>query len=462
VQTGPESPSDAPDMQKPPRLTSTPPSLLSVEGILRPWISPSGRQVARNAFYLYVIQFMDYIVPMITVPYLVRVLGPERYGTLGFAQGFIALLSLFVDYGFILSATRRVSVQRNDLPALSRTAASVWAAKLLLALLGGVVTLVVAGTVPRFQGVALLLLLLYGRLLGNVLSPLWLFQGMERMSIITGLNSLNSVVVMVCIFVFIHRPSDYVLLAGIQGVSALLTGLLAWRVAVTLFRLRLPFPSPGDILHVLREGFALFVFTSCVSLYTTANSVILGLLTNDRAVGYYVAAEKLVGAVRGLMSPIAQAAYPRLSKLASESRERALYWGRYVLLVMGGTGAILCAGLLVSAPLITHIFLGPEFGPTVLVMRLLAPLTILVGLSNVFGIQIMLPLGWDKAFTTIIFCAGVLNLALAFTLAPRWEAAGMAGSVLLSELFVTVAMPVYLLFHRVNPFTGAFHAAQPR
>jgi PST family polysaccharide transporter len=405
---------------------------------------------------------MDYLFPLITVPYLVRVLGPERYGTVGFGQGFIALLALFVDYGFALSATRRVSVQRDDIALVSRTASTVWAAKALFATAGLVVLVIAARAVPRLGEITMVLLLLYGRVIGGVLSPLWLFQGFERMHLIAGINLLNGTLLTVCVFTLIHRPSDYVLLAGVQGGSALVTGIVAACAALSAFRLRPALPSRADLARMLREGFPLFVSTSCVSAYTAANSLILGLLASDRTVGYFVAAEKIVGAVRSLTAPIAQATYPRLSKLASESKERALYWSRHVLLVMGGTGGALCAGLLVGAPLITRILLGPQFEPSIAVMRLLAPLALLVGLSNVFGIQIMLPFGRDRAFTWILMSAGVVDLALALLLAPRWGAAGMAGSVLAAETFVTVAMAFYLLYSGLNPFTSTRDAAGPR
>jgi O-antigen/teichoic acid export membrane protein len=435
------------------------PRPLSLDVFLRASTSASGRRVARNAVHLYLLQGLQYALPLVTVPYLVRVLGPERYGTLGFAAGVVALLTLLADYGFALSATRRISVLRDDAAALGRTAAGVWAAKILLALaaLAGLLAAILA--VPRLRAVAPILWLLCGRLAGNVLTPHWLFQGLERMNVLTFVQLAHSVLITACVFGFIREPSDYVLLAGLQGLVALITGALAAGIGAAIVRLRPALPAPAEIRGLLREGFALFLSTSCVSAYTTANSVILGLLTSDVAVGYYVAAEKIVNAVRGLMAPIANATYPRLSRLASESKEKALYWSRYVLLLMGGTGAALGLALVLAAPLVTRIVLGPQFLPSVPVIRILAPLTLLVGLSNVFGIQIMLPFGWDRAFTAILMTAGAVNLALAVALAPAFEAVGMAVAVLSAELYVTLTMAIYLLARHVNPFTGAFHAA---
>jgi PST family polysaccharide transporter len=117
---------------------------------------------------------------------------------------------------------------------------------------------------------------------------------------------------------------------------------------------------------------------------------------------------------------------------------------------MGGIGLLLMGGLLWSAPSISALLLGPKFAQSIIVMRVLAPIIFLVALSNVLGIQLMLPLGEDRAFTLILFGAGLLNIILAIVLAPPFEAVGMAVAVLISEFFVTVAMIAYLCFININ------------
>ena len=132
--------------------------------------------------------------------------------------------------------------------------------------------------------------------------------------------------------------------------------------------------------------------------------------------------------------------------MAAESRDLTLAWGRRMLAVMGGTGFLLMAGVLWGAPFISALLLGPGFTPSIAVMRVLAPIIFLIALSNVLGIQLMLPLGRDKAFTLTLFSAGLLNVVLAVALAPPWKALGMAVAVLISESFVTVTMFAYLYF----------------
>jgi len=377
-----------------------------------------GSTIARNAAALYLIQFANYVVPLIMVPYLVRVLGPAGYGAVAFAQGFINYLILFVEYGFDWSATRRISVLRDDPEAVNWIAVHVWAAKALLSLMGlGVLGLLIL-TVPQLGEVALLLLALYGLVLGNVLFPTWLFQGMERMVAISLINLGMKLGVLAGVFLLVRQPEDAWLYAGLLGGGSVLAGLVGAGVGMRMFGIRPKSVSLRGVWEVLREGWTLFLSKASVSLYTAGNAFILGILTNHTVVGYYSAAEKIVKSILGLLGPISQAVYPRFSKLAAGSRKIALIWGRRVLLLMGGGGLLLTLLVMFGAPLIAAILLGPQFTPSARVMQILAPIIFLIAISTALGIQIMLPFGRDRAFTRILFGAGIINVVLAVFLAP--------------------------------------------
>ncbi len=411
-----------------------------------------GSAVAQNAASLYVIQFANYLLPLITVPYVVRVLHPSGYGLVAFGQSFVGYFSVCINYGFAFSATRQISVARQDPAAVSRIAFSVWGAKLLLCLMGLLVLLPLVHLVPTLRQNRGLLFILYGLLLGDVLFPTWLFQGMERMVNISVINLLVRLLVVVGIFTLIKRPEDYLWYAGLGSLGAIAAGLGGAAWAFRLFALQPLIPSPGQIWQALKEGWMLFLSTASVSLYTVGNAFILGMLTTPTVVGYYSAGEKLISAALNLTGPISQAAFPRFAKMAADSKYHALRWGRRMLLLMGGLGAVLSIVLFTAAPLIVRIILGLQFTPSINVIRVLAPLPFLVCLSNVLGIQIMLPFGKDKLFAFIIFSAGVVNLLLAFVLTPFWQELGMATAVLVSEVAVTCSMFAILAIYGLNPF----------
>jgi len=412
--------------------------------------------VGKNAVSLYLIQFANYILPLVLVPYLVRVLGPEYFGLVSFAQGLIAYFNIFVDYGFTLSATRRISVERNNPVAVSKTASSVWVAKGLFCLLGLCILILLTKTIPKFQELGRLFLILYGTVVGSALFPIWLFQGMEKMFFISLINLSMRLIVITFIFLLVRKPEHYMLYASLTSLGAIGAGLVGMTVAIFKFRIRLILPSLEDIKQVLKEGWFLFLSTASISLYTAGNAFILGLLTNPTVVGYFSAAEKIVKGVMNLLGPIREAAYPRFSKLALESKAKALDWGKRMMLVMSSLGLLLSLTLLLGAPLIVKILLGSEYTPSIAVLRVLSGLPLLVAMSNVLGIQIMLPFGKDRAFMAILFGAGLTNIICATLLAPILEATGMAIAVMISETFVTTSMFIYLQQWGLNPLSRKF------
>ena len=407
--------------------------------------------VAKNAASLYVIQFANYILPLITIPYLVRVLGPAGFGVVAFGQSLIGYFIIFVDYGFAFSATRKISVERNNPVKVSQIAFNVWAAKGFLCIAGFVTLLLLISFVPKLRESAILLLILYGMVIGNVLFPTWLFQGMERMVMISVINLVIRAFVVVGIFLLIRQPEHYLLYAGLLSFSSVAAGIWGAATAWRMFGLHFNIPSFRGMMQALKEGGVLFLSQASISLYTVGNAFILGMLTNPTIVGYYSAAEKIISAIKGLWGPITQAAYPRFSKMAVESKTLALQWARRMLVIMGGLGLILSITLFVGAPLIVRLVLGPEYEPSIMVVRILAPLPLLISISNVLGVQIMYPFRLEKAVLAIVFTAGLLNITIAILLASTWLASGMALAVLISEAFVTIGFLFYLQMNNLSP-----------
>ena len=407
--------------------------------------------VAKNAASLYVIQFANYILPLITIPYLVRVLGPKGYGIVAFSQSLIESLMVIVNYGFLLSATRKISVERDDSISVNRTTFNVLGAKAFLCVIGFIILLLLIAFIPRIREVKILLLTLYGIVIGNVLLPVWLFQGMEKMVIISAINLVTRLLVLIGTFTMIHHPDDDLLYAGLLGIGSISAGIAGAAVAVYMFKLHPIIPSWRDMREYLVEGWTLFLSTASISLYTAGNALILGLLTNHTVVGYYSAAEKIVKGLSSFLGPISQAAYPKFSKMALESKTLALQWGRRMLLFVIGSGLIVSIVLFWGAPLLVRMALGSGYETSTMVMRILAALPLLISVSTVLATQIMLPFGKDKAFTSIVFGAGCINTVLAILLVPVWQGSGMAVAVLISELFVTIALLIYLTLHQINP-----------
>lgn len=408
-----------------------------------------GRSIVQNILALYRVQLASYLLPLLILPYLARVLEPEGFGLVGLAQSFALLVALIVEYGFNLSATREVARWREDPEHLTRVIAGVQGAKALLIVGALLVAVAVGQLVPAFWSHPAYLWWAWLAAVFQGLSPFWYFQGLERMRGPAWLEVAGRTLAALGVFALVHAPEEGWRVLALQSLGlALSTGWATrWMYAERPFR----FPTWLEVVEALRMGFGMFFFRSAVSLYTTANAFVLGLFTSPAVVGYYAGAEKLAKAVLGLVGPVAQALFPRMSHLQRTDPARARRLATTVLWMMGLGGLLLGAGLAATAPLLISVLLGPGYEAAVPVLRVLALLLPLVALSNVLGIQWMLPLGLDRNFNTIIATAGLLNLGLAILLAPRLGALGMALAVVVAEAFVTGGMYLYLRAHQLDP-----------
>ena len=280
--------------------------------------------------------------------------------------------------------------------------------------------------------------------IGNVLFPTWFFQGMEKMKYISILNVLSQIIFTISIFIFIKNASDYLYVPLLNSIGLIIGGILGLRVVYKEFNIKLKIPSYDSVKYQLIEGWHLFLSTVAISLYTTSNTFILGLLTNNVIVSYYAVAEKIVIAVMGALLPISQTFYPYVSKKANESKENAIAIIKKITLIMGTIGLILSLILFIFAEPIVNILFGNQYSSAIPVLRILAFIPLIVGLSNVFGIQTMLTFNYKKAFSRIIVIMGILNVILALILISFYQQIGTALAFLITETLITLTMFLYL------------------
>jgi PST family polysaccharide transporter len=407
--------------------------------------------LVQNALSLYGVQVASYIFPLVTIPYVARVLGVSGWGLVAFAQSFGAWVALVGEYGFSLSATREVARYRDDRGKLTDILAGVLGAKTILAVVAGVFAAFLRWCVPIFSHHPALLWAALFWALGQGFSVMWFFQGFERLRLVAGIDISAKALATIGVFVLVRKPEDGWLVLIAQGSGFMLSTV----IGLTLIYRQLPFriPSWASVREALRMGWSMFLFRSSVSLYTTGNAFILGLFVSPQLVGYYAGAEKISRAFLGLLNPISQTLYPRLSHLAHRSENRAARLARISIGVMGASGAAMGALVFLLAPVLVRMILGIGFEPAVPILRALALLVPLVAFGNVFGIQWMLPMGMDRAFNTIILLAGAVNLSLALLLAPLYRDLGMAWAVVTAETFVSVSMYLVLRSQKLNPLS---------
>jgi PST family polysaccharide transporter len=394
--------------------------------------------LARNALTLYGAQAAGYAIPLLTLPYLARVLRPEHWGLVLFAQSFAASLTLLVEYGFNLSATRSVARVREDPRAVSALVGQVQAAKCVLCGAAVAVALVVGALVPAFRTHPELLLWATLAAIFQGMSPLWYFQGTERLSAPSLVELGSRAAAAAGVFLVVRQPGDGWMVLALQAVmgAAALVVTTGWMYR----RVRFVTPRPRHAARALREAAGLFVFRSAGGVYTLGNPFLLGLLANPAAVALYGAAERIMRAAVNLLAPASQALYPRLSYLMANDRARGDRLVKLTLLALAGVGTVLSGALALSAPLAVPLLLGPGYEGAVPVVRVLAVLPLMIGLNTALCVQWALPLGLDRTVVRAVMGAAVVNVLIGIAAVPAYGAVGMAWGLLGAEAWVTLCL----------------------
>lgn len=393
--------------------------------------------VVQNALALYSVQFAEYLLPMLTVPYLARILQPAGWGMVVYAQNFSMWIVLVLEYGFSFSASREIARLRDRPEMHNDVVAGVAGANMLLLAPAIIIAIVARFTVPDFREYPWYLWLALIIAVTQGARPFWYFQGIESMKFPAALNVIGRLIFTIGVFALVRSQGQGWIVLALQALAGV---VVSGVIAVKMYRtVKFLWPTIEKSIAALKLGWAIFLSRSAVSLYTMANTFILGLFVTSAQVAFYGGAERVVLIFLNLMVPFTQALYPRMSHLAANDKEKAAGAIRTGLFVFGACGLFAGAALIAAAPLIVRILFGPKYAAAIPVLRVASLIVPFVAVSNILGLQWMLPFGMDRAYNKISIGAGVLNVCLAVFLAPRFGPIGTAWSVVAAQAFVTTS-----------------------
>lgn len=404
----------------------------------------SKESLRNNIIALAIIQASNYILPLISLPYLARVLGAESFGKVVFAQALMMYFILLVEYGFSWSATRKVAENRENRVLLGEIFMNIWAVQWLLIVLCSVIFVSIVFGVEEFRGDIGFYAAAFLIVLGNVLFPIWFFQGVEKLQLQSVLQFAGKLIGLLFIFVLVKNENDGIWVLLSNALSAIIAGLFSIFFIFKSGYFKICFPSLSGMRQEFVEGFSLFASRVSISFYTMLIPLALGWIAGPVALAYFNVADKLRVGAQSLITPISQAIFPRISHLVSKNESSA-----YQLIKRSAVAIFLVSGsaslmlFVLSEPLV-QLMAGEGFDGAVSVLHWISPVPFLVGMSNLFGVQLMIPLRLNIAFNRILFCAAVLCVIILWPLINYAEANGAAITLMIVEFFVSVVMFFYL------------------
>ncbi len=401
-----------------------------------------------NFLSLSILQGANFILPLLAVPYLIRVLGIELYGLLAFAMAMIMYLMILSDYGFDLTATREISIHRESKDKVTEIFSAVMMIKFLLMLLGLLVLTLVIFSFDRFREDWKIYYLTFGMVIGQVLFPVWFFQGMEKMKYISILNILAKTIFLIAIFIFIHEKEDYYLVPLFNSIGFIVAGIIALYYINKEFRISFKLQSVNTLIYYIKDGWHIFLSRIAVVLYTSSNIFVLGLFTNNTSVGYYSIAEKVISAISALGSTINQVLFPHLSKTWNQSRMDYYKKFYFILKNLLIGMSVIALAVYILAPLIIRLLSALEINESISILQILAITVIFFPLGGLFTQSFVT----QKANIYVIkatMYTTLVNMLLVFILVNLYGIYGLAITVVLVQIFqVFINTKYFLLLKR--------------
>ena len=390
------------------------------------------------------------LFPLITFPYVCRVIEADGIGQINFFQSIISYISLFTCLGIPMYAIREIARDRSDVVQMNRTAMEILLLHSMLTLGGYAIVAILCLTVPQIQVNIPLFLILSLTIFFTAIGCEWFYQGIEDFKYITIRGLIIKTVSVVLLFIFVKSKTD-LLYYGCYTVFGVLGGNI-----FNFFRLRKYIHRENIIfseLHIKRHikpVLKVFSFSVVTSIYLQLNTVLLGFLKNALAVGYFAAATKVMQMLLTMSACLGSVMMPRASHLIAENKEDE--FNRLIQKSYDFTLAIalpMTIGLIFCAPSLITTLCGVKFEHSILPSQIIAPIILMVAISNVFGIQVLFPKGKINIVTLCCGIGAVADLILNLCLIPFFSYIGTSIAYLGAEVATTVSM--YFIGRRYIP-----------
>lgn len=361
------------------------------------------KRLLSNFFSLSFLQTFTYILPLLTLPYLVRVLGSEKFGLVVFAQSFIIFFNILVDYGFNLSATREISVNRENKEKLTEIFSSVMSIKFMLIGISFTILSIIIFSFENFSNNIDLYYLTFLWVIGQALFPIWYFQGLEKMKYITIVNITSKLIFTIAIFIFIQNEADYILVPILNGLGFIIGGVLSLWIVHKDFNQRFQIQSFKILIIYFKDSSQFFLSRLSSVGYSNVNTFLSGILLSPVFVTYYYLADKAASVILTLFNPVVQTIYPYLAK-----KYNFVFLVKLLSILMTVSLLVVSLGYLCS-DLISIILLGEINNIFKNLFYVILPIVPISILYVMLGAPLLLARGFKKEFNLSIIYGFIIH-----------------------------------------------------
>ncbi len=398
----------------------------------------------KDVFYLIALQGVNYIAPLLVLPYLMVVLGTEKFGYIGFSLSVTQYFMLIVDFGFNLSATKKIALLKDDKESLSEIFSSTLFAKIILLVISFFLFIIISH-VNRFEVYKETMSIMFIMVIANAFNFVWFFQGIGKIRVISIINSIVKLSILPLTFLFVKSSADFIIAASIQVLVYVFSSIICVGYLLYYRLTLLKIINISLIVKELKDSFPIFLSIAATTIYTASFVIVLGYFSTPEAVGEYSAVDRIMRALCYLvLLPTLQAFYPKVSQLGLNNIRAAFSLIKKILLFMIiSMSLIFVVMFFLSGYAIDY--LGDDYRNTSGLFKIMSFVPFFVGVGGVCAQLVILALGATaekKYYQRVYLFAGLIALFSVFILVSNYNQMGAVISLLITESLVCILMVV--------------------
>lgn len=407
---------------------------------------PDTKVFLANFFHLSFLRGISRILPLITTPFLIRVIGIEKFGTLEFAKAISFYFTTFVSYGFRYSATKQITLHKKDKAIIGEIVSSVYAIKIIIIAICLLIMMLLIYFVPKIGEERIYLVSFFPIVIASSLFPTFVFQGLDKMHWLTLLNIIFKILFLVSIFIFIQGPEDAILFPILLGVLDVVRLVIALVILYRNLSIPMRWPVLSIMIEQLKEGLHIFLSQLAVMFYSRFSAIFLGFFGGPTVVAIYTLGDRIARTTESILESFIQALYPIAYQKLYKHIDAGIQYIKHVAKVSLVTLVIVGIIYWSFADQIILLLAGKYMPEAATVFRIHAFLPAIILLSNLLGIGILIPIKAGRKYTYSVLITGCLAVALHFILVPLFQTQGAAWAILLSEIFAVIFL--FLFTHQ--------------
>ncbi len=401
--------------------------------------SKDGKTLVANFGYLSLLQVAGYVFPLITMPYLARVIGAEGFGKIAFAAAIMVWFQTIADWGFCYTATRDVAKNRDDKEKVSEIFSNVFWARILLMFVSFVALSICVMTIPKLKENADVIMISFLMIPGHIMFPDWFFQAMERMKYITILNIISKTFFTIAVFLFIKEKQDYLLQPLFTSLGFVVSGIIAMYYILVKWKVRLQFTSLQAVFKTIKSSTNVFINNIVRNFYNAFSTILLGFLHGSIATGIYDAGRKFIQFGEGILGIVSRVFFPFVTR---KGDKHSTYAKLHISLSL-----IMAILLFIFAPLLIDLFFTKEFSKAIDVLRLMCIMMPFMTLYQIYAINWMIVKGYEKQSRNITIISSLIGFVVSYPLIQHFSYYGVVCVLIIVDALLGI---LSFMFYKKN------------